>query len=217
MRPIIASTSILVGGLIVSATLLSATPEAAPAMLAPDARASFRSREVTIPAGTLLRLRLQNRVASNASRVEDPVTATLAQTVHVDGSAVLPAGSTAHGYVTTASPGGRVKGRARVGVRFNSITSASDDERYRMTTSSWVAVARATKRNDALKIGAPAAGGAVIGALLGGKKGAGIGALVGGGAGTAVVLTTRGKQIAVRPGALLAVRLAAPLTVRVPM
>jgi hypothetical protein len=102
-------------------------------------------------------------------------------------------------------------------VRFNSITPAGDDARYRMTTSSWVAVAPATKRNDALKIGAPAAGGAVIGALLGGRKGAGIGALVGGGGGTAVVLSTRGKQVAVGRGATLAVRLAAPLTVRVPM
>ena len=49
-------------------------------------------------------------------------------------------------------------------------------------------MAPATKKKDALKIGVPAAGGASIGALVGGKKGAGIGALAGGGAGTAYVL-----------------------------
>jgi hypothetical protein len=61
----------------------------------------------------------------------------------------------------------------------------------------------------------PAAGGAAIGALVGGKKGAGIGALVGGGGGTAVVLSTRGKEIRVGRGAMLAVKLIEPLTVRV--
>ena len=84
-----------------------------------------------------------------------------------------------------------------------------------MTTRPWVAVAPATKKKDALEIGVPAAGGAAIGALVGGKKGAGIGALVGGGGGTAVVLSTRGKEVRVGRGATLAVRLVEPLTVRV--
>ena len=84
-----------------------------------------------------------------------------------------------------------------------------------MTTRPWVAVAPATKKKDALTIGVPAAGGAAIGALVGGKKGAGIGALVGGGGGTAVVLSTRGKEIRVGRGATLAVSLIEPLTVRV--
>ena len=75
-----------------------------------------------------------------------------------------------------------------------------------------VAVAPATKK-DALTIGAPAAGGAIVGGILGGKKGAGLGALAGGG-GTAVVLATRGKDVRVGRGATLAVRLSAPLTIR---
>ena len=84
-----------------------------------------------------------------------------------------------------------------------------------MTTRPWVAVAPATKKKDALTIGVPEAGGAAIGALVGGKKGAGIGALVGGGGGTAVVLSTRGKEIRVGRGATLDVSLIEPLTVRV--
>ena len=62
---------------------------------------------------------------------------------------------------------------------------------------------------------APASGGAIVGGIVGGKKGAGIGALAGGGGGTAVVLSTRGKEVRVGPGALLSVRLTAPLTVTV--
>ncbi len=84
-----------------------------------------------------------------------------------------------------------------------------------MRTNSWVAVAPATKKKDALTIGIPAAGGAVIGALVDGKKGAAIGSAAGGGAGTAVVLSTRGKDAHISSGATLAVRLSEPLTVRI--
>jgi hypothetical protein len=127
---------------------------------------------------------------------------------------VLPAGSTAYGLVTETRRAGKVKGRARVGVRFTEI-APRDGDRYVMRTRPWVAVAPGTKKKDALTIGIPAAGGAAIGAVVGGKKGAAIGAAAGGGGGTAVVLTTRGKEVRVGRGATLAVRLAEPLTVRV--
>ena len=84
-----------------------------------------------------------------------------------------------------------------------------------MQTRPWVAVAPATKKRDALSIALPAAGGAGIGALIDGKKGAGIGAAIGGGGGTAAVLTTRGKDVRVGRGAVLAVRLSTPLTINV--
>jgi len=205
---------LILGGLL-AATVASSTPAAAPAAIGGAAPAAYRAREITIPAGTILRLRVQNSFGSDTSRVEDPVRATLVTTIRRNGEEVLPAGSTARGFVTSATRSGKVKGRAHVGVRFTSITPISDRERYSMTTRPWVAVAPATKKNDALEIGVPAAAGAGIGALVGGKKGAGIGALVGGGGGTAVVLSTRGKEIRVGRGATLAVTLVEPLTVRV--
>jgi hypothetical protein len=55
----------------------------------------------------------------------------------------------------------------------------------------------------------PAVGGAIIGGLIDGKKGAAIGAGVGGGAGTAVVLTTRGKEVRLGRGAVVSIRLTA--------
>jgi hypothetical protein len=202
---------------VVSAALLTAPlvgrPEAVHAEAAPvTARAA---RFVTIPAGTTLRLRVDRAFGSDISRIEDPVGATLVRPVVVDGQTVLPAGSVASGYVADAARPGKVKGRGRVAVRFTRITPAGDNDRYPVRTRSWVAVAPATKKKDALTIGLPAAGGAAIGALLDGKKGAGIGALAGGGAGTAVVLTTRGKDVRVNRGATLAVRLSESLTVRV--
>src|SRR5262245_12155856 len=214
MRPLIASTTRLIG-VTLAAAAVSFTPAAAVSAAAPT-EGGYRTEAVTIPTGTLLRLRLSHAVGSDVSRIEDPVTATLAAPLRYHGREVLPAGSTAHGYVTTAQRSGKVKGRARLGMKFSTIVSSDDHEHYNITTRSWVAIAPATKKKDALEIGAPAAGGAVIGALVGGKKGAGIGALAGGGAGTAYVLTTRGKEVRLGRGATVSVRLASPLTVRVP-
>jgi hypothetical protein len=173
---------------------------------------SATARHVTIPAGTVLRLRTTRGFGSDISRVEDPVTATLARAVVVDGRTVLPAGSAASGYVSEATRPGKVKGRGRVAVRFTRIDPAGP-ESYGIRTRPWVASAPATKKKDALTIGVPAAGGAAIGALIDGKKGAGIGTAIGGGAGTAAVLTTRGKEVRVGRGATLSIQLSEPLTV----
>jgi hypothetical protein len=188
---------------------------AAPVTPAADAAIHRVVRHVTIPAGTILRLRVNRAFGSDISRVEDPVPATLAGPVVIGGRTVLPAGSHVSGYVTQATRPGRVRGRGRVGVRFTRITPAGDDASFSMQTRSWVAVAPGTKKRDAMTIGLPAAGGAVVGGLIDGKKGAGVGALVGGGAGTAAVLSTRGKDVRIGRGATLSVRLTAPLTVAV--
>jgi hypothetical protein len=174
-----------------------------------------RGREVTIPAGTLLRVRLDNGVGSDFSRVEDPVRASLVNPIVVGGRTALPAGSLVTGSVTQARRSGKVKGRAQIAMRFHSVRPAGDDDRYRISTRTWSRMAPATKAKDAAKIGIPAAGGALVGGLVGGKKGALIGGAAGGGAGTAVVLSTRGEEVRVGRGAIVAVRLTAPLTVHV--
>lgn len=171
-------------------------------------------REVTLPAGTQLLVTLDTAVGSDTSRVEEPVTAHLSRSIHVHGDAALAEGSRLTGVVTDATQSAKVKGRAHVAMRFDSLTPGGGDERYAIRTASIARTAQATKQKDALKIGAPAAGGAIIGALLGGKKGAAIGAGVGGGAGTAVVLSTRGKEVHLGKGAALTLRLTAPLTIR---
>jgi len=172
-------------------------------------------REVTIPAGTSLPIVLDTTVSSATSRVEEPVAAHLARAVTVGGVAVLPAGSRVSGVVTDATRSAKVKGRAHVAVRFHSVTPSGDDERYDIRTTSIGRTAAATKKDDAVKIGAPAAGGAIIGAIAGGKKGALIGTAVGGGAGTGYVLSTRGKEVQFAKGAPLTLKLSEPLTVRI--
>jgi hypothetical protein len=172
-------------------------------------------REVTLPAGTQLAVTLDTAVGSDSSRVEEPVTAHLARPILLHGDTVLAEGTRVNGVVTDATRSAKVKGRAHVAMRFDSLTPRGEDQRYNIRTASVTRTAQGTKKKDALKIGAPAAGGAILGAILGGKKGAAIGAGVGGGAGTAVVLSTRGEEVHLTKGSPITLKLAAPLTVRV--
>jgi hypothetical protein len=194
----------------------SGTPLAARAAAAPATAFSRAEdeRAITLPAGTVLSLRLDSTVASDTSRVEDAVQAHLRRPVTMRGMTVLPANAPVAGSVTQATRSGRVKGRALVAFRFHSLNA--NGEEYRVRTSSVVRQAAGTKKKDAAEIALPAAGGAIIGGLVGGGKGAAIGAAAGGGAGTGVVLATRGKEVRLGRGALVSVRLTQPLTVHVP-
>jgi hypothetical protein len=191
-------------------------PRAAePARMAEPAPEAEATHQITIPAGTQLTVTLDTPVGSDTSRVEEAVTAHLAHPIRVQGRTVLAAGSRVTGVVTDATRSAKVKGRAHVAIRFDSLTPHGDDQRYAIRTASVSRTAEATRQQDALKIGAPAAGGAIIGALLGGKKGALVGTAVGGGAGTAAVLSTRGHEVHLRRGASLTLKLAAPLAIKV--
>jgi hypothetical protein len=173
-----------------------------------------RYREVVIPAGTKLGVRLNTSVGSATSHVEQPVDATLMSPLRLEGVPVLPAGSHLQGIVSAAQRSGKVKGRAHVGLRFTRLTAR--DESYPIAAQI-SRVAPATKTEDAEKIGIPAAGGAIVGALIDGKKGAAIGAAAGGGAGTAVVLATAGKEVSLPKGSVLSLRLERAVRVKVPI
>lgn len=170
-------------------------------------------REVTIPEGTALSVRLETPVASDTSTVEQAVRGTLRDAIEVDGVTALPSGSEITGTVIEVARAGKVKGRAHLALRFDSL--AANDERYEIRTASVSRTAPGTKKKDATKIGIGAGAGAVIGAIVGGKKGAAIGATTGGGAGTAVVVATRGDEVRIAGGTILTVRLVEPLRVRV--
>lgn len=169
-------------------------------------------RAVTLPEATVLDVTLGTAHASDTSRVEERVTATVAEPLVVDGVTVIPAGATLTGHVTGVKESGKVKGRAEMGIRFTRLQSGSTT--YDIETQPLYWVAESTKKEDAVKIGAGAAAGAVIGAITGGRKGAAIGTAIGAGGGTAVVLATDGDEIRLAPGRRLKVSLSNPLTIR---
>jgi hypothetical protein len=188
--------------------------DAAPPRTAPSPpTATFR--EVTLPAGTTLRLVLESALASDSSEVEDRVRATLSRAVSAEGSQVLPEGAEVLGVVTEVRRSGRVQGRAHLAFHFTSLEH--EGERHRIRTSTVSRTAEATKGEDATKIAIGAGAGAALGAALGGGSGAAKGAAVGGAGGTGVVLATKGKEVRLGPGTAVTVTMAAPLVLRVPV
>jgi len=193
---------------IVDVQVVDETPTVLPA------RATFR--EYTIPAGTDFDVRLTSAVNSDASQVDDAVTATLMHAVRVDGIEVLPAGSLVSGEVSAVRSAPKVNGRASLALRFSAITVAGPDGRYPI--SARVArVAPTTRKKDVATVALPAAGGAILGAIFGGKKGAAIGTAVGGGAGAAVVLSTEGPEVRLPEGTVLSLSLDQAVEIRVPI
>jgi hypothetical protein len=169
-------------------------------------------RTYTVPDNTVLDVTLGTALASDTSRVEQPVRGTVASPVVIDGTTVIPSGATLSGHVTHVDDSDKVKGRAELSFRFTRMTTGSVT--YDIDTTPLAFVAEGTKKDDAVKIGVGAAAGAVIGAIAGGKKGAAIGTAVGAGAGTGVVLATDGKEIRLAEGRKLKVSLSNPLTIR---
>lgn len=168
---------------------------------------------MTLPAGTPISIELKTALASDTSRVEDVVRGVLRRALTVDGVPVVPAGAALTGHVTAVERSGRVKGRARLALRFTSIVI--DESATAVATASIVREAAGTKKADAAKIGIGAGAGAVIGAIAGGRKGAVVGGTVGAGAGTGVVLATRGEEVDLAAGTPVSTTLSQPLVVRV--
>jgi hypothetical protein len=169
--------------------------------------------EVTIPAGAEFDATLETAVGSDVSRIEGPVTARLANDVLVDGRTAVAAGAVLNGSVVGVERPGKVKGRASVAFRFDRLSV--EDAAYDLRTETVSRRARSTTKEDAMKIGIPAVGGAIVGGIIGGGKGAAIGGATGAGAGTAVVMSTRGENVHLPAGTAVKVQLVEPLRVRV--
>jgi hypothetical protein len=184
---------------------------AAPPSAAPSAPAAPKFKEVVVPSGTRLTVRLSTALASDTSHVEDAVRGTLARDIRVDDLIALPAGSPIAGNVVSAQESGRVKGKATLSFRFNRLTAR--DESHDIRTAVIAREAEGSGKDDLKKGGIGAGAGAIIGGVLGGGKGAAIGAGVGG---TGAVLGTKGKEVEIAAGETVTTTLQSPLTVLVP-
>lgn len=167
---------------------------------------------LTVPAGTVITVRLGETLSSKTSQAGQGFSATVAQPVQVNGNEVIPSGSTAHGTVVAAHPLGHFKGGALLEVRLNSVNVNGSD--MNIHTS---AVARSLKgkgKRSLVMAGGGAGLGALIGGLAGGGKGAAIGAVAGGGAGTAGAAFTGNKDVVLPAESALTFKLTQPLEVK---
>lgn len=162
-----------------------------------------------LPAGTELRVRLDDDLGSKISQSGDVFTATVSDDVIVDGQTVIAKGSRADGTVVEAEPLGRFKGGALLKVQLERVHTNWGS--YPVATSSISRAAKGKGKRTAVMTGGGGAFGALIGGLAGGGKGAAIGALAGAGAGGAGSAFTGNKQIVLPAETLLAFRLERPV------
>ncbi|HZD95355.1 MAG TPA: hypothetical protein VE133_13930 [Candidatus Sulfotelmatobacter sp.] len=195
---------------------------------APGPNASAGSlKQVTVPAGTEVPLILKSAIDTKNTRIGDGVYCQTAFPVVVDNVIVIPAGTYVKGEVVKSQRAGRVKGRAEVLFRFNTVifpngytvdlpgtihhdsgsASASVDDEG-------VIKADSQKGKDAKTIGTGTGIGAAGGSIITGSRGGALGgAGIGGLAGLATVFLTRGQDLRIEPGTSLKMLLQRPLTV----
>jgi hypothetical protein len=170
--------------------------------------------ELEIPAASVIGLQIETPVSTERARVEDRVEARVMRDVVVDGRTAIPAGTRAIGAVTLVERGGKVKERARLGVRFHTLVLA-DGTQLPIRTDAIMREGESPAGDSARKIGGAAVGGAILGALIGGKKGAAIGGAAGAAGGTAIVASGDRNAATLAAGSVVTVRLSAPVAVEV--
>lgn len=170
--------------------------------------------EVIIPSTSVIGLELETTLSSETASVEDRVDARVTRDVYADGRLAIPAGSRVIGAVTVVERGGKVKERARLGVRFHTLVLAGGRQ-VNLRTEEIYRAGDSPADSSSKKIGGAAVGGAVLGAIIGGKKGALIGATTGAAGGTAAVMAGDRKPATLTSGTVVTVKLAAPATLEV--
>ena len=170
--------------------------------------------ELVLASDAVIGLQVETAVSSETAKIEDPVTARVTRDVKVGGQVAIPAGSKARGEVTLVERGGKLRDKAKLGVRFTSIVLA-DGTQVPISTETIYREGETPTRESAAKIGGGAIGGAIIGGILGGAKGVAIGSAIGGGAGSAAVMAGGRNPATLSPGSPVTIRLEQPATVTV--
>ena len=181
-----------------------------------------------IPKGAHVLLRMVNSINTRTAQEGDYVYLRTASPIMAEGRIIVPTESYVQGVVSHSKQSGRVKGRAELSIRLETLTLQSGTV-YRIaprlaSVESGDAAQKVdsrendikqggTKEHDAGQIAILAGSGGAIGGLADRSwKGAGIGAGVGSGVGLATVLLTRGKQVELRQGSTLDVVFDRPIT-----
>jgi hypothetical protein len=168
--------------------------------------------EVVLPASSVLGLKVETPLSSERTQPEDRVDARLTRDVSAGGRVAVPAGSRVVGSVTMVERGGKMKERARLGVRFHTLV-LEDGREVPLRTEAIIREGDSPSNESARKIGGAAIGGAILGAIMGGGKGAVIGSAAGAAGGSAAVMAGDRNAATLPAGTIVSVRLAEPATI----
>jgi hypothetical protein len=180
-----------------------------------------------VPAGTALMVRLDTTLATFSNRAGDPFQGKLTQPVVVNGNTVIPVGATIEGRVTKVSEPRRISVNPTIAILPEAVILPSG-ERYFLDATltdtnipgSDVSTEGQFKgsghdRRDQLEVGGGAAGGMLVGGLIGGGPGILIGGAVGA-TSTTVHWLAKHRSATLPAGTQLTLELNRPLTMGAP-
>jgi len=167
---------------------------------------------VTIPEGTSLAVRINEKLSTDHNYSGDTFRATLDAPLVVDGFIIADRGAKVLGKVVKAQKPGKFEGAAELSLALTEI-STTDGQHLHVETNQSLRKGPSNTTQEAEKMGGGAALGAIIGAIAGGGRGAAIGAGAGGAAGTGAVLMGHGKPAVIDNETKLTFTLANPATI----
>jgi len=168
--------------------------------------------QLVLPAGTWIKIRVDQPLSSDHNQPGDQFTATLAQPLVVDGYVVAQRGQTVGGRITSVEKAGRIKGTSRLGIELTEL-SLVDGRQFPIRSELIEYSGDTSKGRDATAVATTTGMGAAIGAVADGGFGAGMGAIAGAAASAIGVLVTRGRATEVYPESVLTFRNLEPLTI----
>ena len=168
---------------------------------------------VTIPRGTTLAVRIEQRISVKTSHPGDRFSGELVNPVLAgDNSVLVPKGAQVGGEVVASHRRGHFKGRSLLELRLTSLTL--DGTQYPLATRGVARSKKGKGRRSAGLIGGGAGLGMLVGGVATGGVGLLVGGLVGGGAGTAAAGLTGNRDIDIPAESVVSFRLADDLVVQ---
>ena len=166
---------------------------------------------VTVPAQTILNVRLTEGIDVDATRIGATFRSLLDDPVMVNGKVVIPRGAGVTLQTVHVEQSGKIKGSDKVTLKANSVTFGGVS--YEIVTTYLEAKGKGEGRRSARKIGGGVGLGAIVGGIAGGGEGAAIGAAIGGATG-AVVANQGEEHLQLPAETRLQFQLASAVTVR---
>jgi hypothetical protein len=195
-----------------SARKPKAPPAPKPAPAAPKpAPASAAERSMTVPAGTVVNVRLSQTIDVDASQAGQKFRAIVDDPVMIGGSIAIPRGATAMLQAVKVEQSGSMKGSDKITLKLNAVSIGGMV--YEVASTYVETKGKGEGKKTARKVGGGAGLGAIVGGIAGGGEGAAIGAAIGGVTGAAVASSGQ-EHLKLEAETRLAFQLASAVTVK---
>ena len=195
-----------------SVSLIPALPVREPPTVLAGALPNVVLEDLVVGANSVIGLRMSTTLSSETAVVKDTVEARVSRDVFVGDQVAVPAGSVAVGSVTLVDQGGRLRGPARLSVRFHTLRLPNGTN-VEIDSDPVSREGNSPGDESVATIGGSAIGGAIVGGVLGGVRGVIVGGTAGAGAGTAAAMVTSNDPAVLAMGTQVTIRLVLPLAV----